>query len=123
MKYIYLITSLLLSLAGQYNLKYGLNRLGGFSLDFSTAANFFKGIFQTIFSPFILLGIFLYACSVIFWLLLLARMELSQAYPLLSINYLLIIFIGWLFLGESFTLNKFVGALLICLGIFILSLK
>ena len=67
-----------------------------------------------------LLGIASYLVSLIFWLAALSRMELSKAYPLLSIGYLAIFFLsGWL-LGESLSVWRFLGTLLVTGGIILL---
>jgi len=67
----------------------------------------------------VLAGLFSYGVSMIFWLAALARYELSVAYPMLSLSYVLV-YIGaviWPKLGESVSSMKTFGILLIMLGL------
>ncbi len=48
--------------------------------------------------PYILLGFGLYAAASLLWLRVLSELELSQAYPLVSLSYAFSLVIGrWLF--------------------------
>jgi len=64
-------------------------------------------------------GLFLYGLSMVCWFLVLAKFELSFAYPLLSLGYALV-YIGavlWPRLGETVSLSKSVGIVLIVVGV------
>jgi multidrug transporter EmrE-like cation transporter len=68
-------------------------------------------------NPFLLLGMFCYAISIAIWIAVLARVEVSVAYPFLSIGYVIVVFAGLVFLGEDVTLLRVVGVTLICAGL------
>lgn len=68
-------------------------------------------------NPWVLAGFVCYGLSSISWLMVLSRAELSFAYPLLSMGYVVIVLIGWLAFGENVTLYRWGGVLLIILGI------
>lgn len=72
-------------------------------------------------SPWFLLGLGCYVVSLGLWLLVLARAEVSLAYPLLSIGYVLTAVVGYFFLGESVGPMRVAGLLLICGGIVVIS--
>ena len=55
------------------------------------------------------------------WLYVLSFQKLSIAYPLVSLSYILMIIAAYYFKGEPITINKIIGVLLICLGIFFVS--
>lgn len=112
-----LLISMFLGVVGQVFIKKGLNSLG--NLDFSTAliATYVK-IF---FTPFIILGISLYSLGVFFWLYALSKVELSFAYPFVSVSYVLVLFFSWWFLGENISLLRWAGVFSICLGVFLIS--
>jgi len=67
---------------------------------------------------FIIGGFTLYGLSALMWLGVLARWDVSKAYPLVGLGFGLTVFIG-IFLGEQVTLNRVVGVVLICTGVFL----
>jgi multidrug transporter EmrE-like cation transporter len=68
-------------------------------------------------NPWFLSGMLCYAVSIGLWLLVLAKVEVSLAYPLASIGYLIAATIGYFYLGENVTMVRLFGILLICTGI------
>lgn len=72
-------------------------------------------------SPWFLLGLACYVVSLGLWLLVLARAEVSLAYPLLSIGYVLTAVVGYFFMGEAVGPARVAGLLLICAGIAVIS--
>jgi len=70
-------------------------------------------------------GLTCYAGSMIAWLLVLSRWPLSLAYPMLSLSYVLV-YIGavlWPFIGESISLTRSCGILLVMAGVVLINLK
>lgn len=67
--------------------------------------------------PHIFFGLSAYALSTACWLAVLSKTELSFAYPMLSIGYVAILLMGWLAFGEHVTPLRWLGVLLICVGI------
>lgn len=113
-----IFASVLLGALGQVSMKKGMSHLGSVSLKFST---FFASLTQMITTPFVLLGIFLYAVGTIFWLTLLSKWELSYAYPMISISYILVLLFSWIFFQEKFGFVRIFGVLLICSGVILVS--
>ena len=72
-------------------------------------------------NPFFLLGMLCYAVSIVVWLLVLSKLEVSLAYPFLSIGYVITAVIGYFFMGEAVTLPRVAGIGLICLGLVVMS--
>lgn len=106
------------NVAGQLLLKHGMNRLGNFSLSLEALLPVFVRAFL---SPFILLGLGCYVTGFLIWLIVLAKAEVSYAYPLISIGYVLTAVLGWWLLGENVTWLRLTGILLTCLGVFLIS--
>ncbi|MFQ3549557.1 MAG: hypothetical protein SNJ70_07380 [Armatimonadota bacterium] len=50
---------------------------------------------------YVLLGLFLYVISTFFWLMVVSRVRLSVAYPLISISYILVVILSSLVLKEK----------------------
>jgi drug/metabolite transporter (DMT)-like permease len=119
--YMFVISSLLISMflgvIGQVFIKKGLTSLG--SLDFSAAL---IGSFAKMFlTPFIILGLCLYCLGVFFWLYALSKVDLSFAYPFVSLSYVLVVLFSLFALGESISYIRWIGVFVICLGVFLIS--
>ena len=50
------------------------------------------------------------------WLLVIQNMPLSRAYPFMSLNYVIMYFIAWMFFGEHLSTISLVGIALIMAG-------
>ena len=77
---------------------------------------------ERIFSLGMLGGMLCYAVSIVLWLIVLSRVQVSIAYPFQAFGYVLASLVAWLFLGEGMSVQNIVGLALICLGVIILSL-
>lgn len=62
-------------------------------------------------------GMACYALSIGLWLVVLARVQVSAAYPMLSIGYVIAAVLGVAFLGETVGIARMAGIALICLGV------
>ncbi|MCL5105232.1 MAG: multidrug resistance protein [Armatimonadetes bacterium] len=82
---------------GQILLKLGLGHkdLGGGSI----VATLFK-IVLAMTNPYLLGGLALYIISTFFWILVLSRVRLSVAYPLISMSYFMVVILSALVLHE-----------------------
>jgi multidrug transporter EmrE-like cation transporter len=65
-------------------------------------------------------GMLCYAASIGLWLAVLSRMEVSAAYPMLSIGYVIAAVLGVTFLGETVGLARAGGIALICAGVIVI---
>jgi drug/metabolite transporter (DMT)-like permease len=112
-----ILTAVFLAVIGQIFVKRGLDLLG--TIDFSSGL--FITYVKIFFSPFVLIGTVFYTISIFFWIYSLTRVDLSFAFPFLSLSYVLIILASWLMLGENIPLLRWIGVLVICLGVFLVS--
>lgn len=113
-----IFVSVILGVLGQLSMKQGMLRVGYVSLELTKLSSSF---FHIITTPFVLLGLFLYAVSAMFWLVVLSRVELSYAYPMISIGYVFVIFFSWVLFHEHISSSRILGALLICSGVLLLA--
>jgi multidrug transporter EmrE-like cation transporter len=67
-------------------------------------------------NPWFFAAMACYSLSIGIWMIVLGKTEVSLAYPLLSIGYVLTTIVGF-FLGESVNLARIAGIALICFGI------
>jgi multidrug transporter EmrE-like cation transporter len=73
--------------------------------------------FAIVTNPWFILGMSCYAVSIGAWLIVLSKTEVSAAYPLLSIGYVITAIVGAVFLGEHVTWARIAGIGLICGGL------
>ena len=71
-------------------------------------------------NPKVVGGLLLYTLGAIVWLGVLARWDVSKAYPLEGLGFALAVLIGFL-LGEQVTPLRALGVLLICAGVYAVS--
>ena len=116
--FVLLVIAILLSTTGELLLKRGISMVGVLHL---TPAEFFPLLIKAFTNIYVLAGFALIFGGSIFWLAVLSRVELSWAYPMLSLGYVLVVIESWLLLNEAVTPMRLVGVLVICLGVFIVS--
>ena len=109
--------AIIFNIIGQLSLKWSMMHFTGVNL---SPINLTK-IFKLVFAPFSLLGLIFYGISALFWMLALTKVELSVAYPMLSIGYVLIFFVSILLFNEPFKLIRMLGVLLIIGGVYFIS--
>lgn len=109
--------SILLGATGQF-----LFRLGMVEYGKVTVTGIWRQLGSILLTPAILLGFACFGVSSILWLVVISRWELSYAYPLVSLGYVIAIGYGTLLLHEELTLPKILGCLLILAGMSVLGL-
>ena len=113
-----ILTGVLLNALAQLALKQGAMAISDIAFSMK---NILSIAIQVIFNPWIFGGLTLYAISVVLWILTLSRVEVSYAYPMISIGYILVTFAGWAFFNESLSLTKLAGIVVIMLGVILIS--
>jgi multidrug transporter EmrE-like cation transporter len=113
-----ILTGVLLNAAAQIFLKLGMKAIGEFS--FSLTAMIPAAV-RVCLSPFIIAGMACYGISVVIWLLVLSRVDVTYAYPMLSVGYIATAFAGTILLGEIMTPFRWLGVLVICAGVVLIT--
>ena len=72
-------------------------------------------------NPYVLGGVGAYGFSSIFWLILLSRVQLSYAYPALSLGYVAVTIVSALLLNETVSPLRWLSVAVICVGVILLS--
>lgn len=114
MAFALVLTGVLLNAAAQLLLKAGTNSIGHF--DFSLANVLPIGM-QVAREPHILGGLSCYMVSVVVWILALSRVEVSVAYPMLSLGYVVNAVAAWYLFGESLNAMRLGGIAVIIVGV------
>ena len=119
MKPLYIILiGLGFAVAGQMFMKQGLS---GYQVSGITIASAIPIFMKMIFRPFVFIGFVLYLCSSFFWLVAISKVPLSYAYPMLSISYVLVLFLSWVIFKEQVGLIRWLGVAVIIFGVYLIS--
>jgi len=120
-----IIFSVLLGVAGQISLKHGVGLASGggtseivHTISVSSVANLLRGAIS---NKFVVLGFLCYAVSAASWLVIISRVQLSYAYPLISIGYILVMVLSRYLFNEAFNGFRVAGTLLICCGVYLIT--
>jgi multidrug transporter EmrE-like cation transporter len=108
----------LLNAVAQLLLKAGTNAVGAFEF---SAANLWPVGWKLATQPHIVAGIGCYVVSVVVWIMALSRVEVSIAYPMLSVGYVVNAIAAWYLFGEALTPARLTGIGVIILGVFIVA--
>jgi drug/metabolite transporter (DMT)-like permease len=112
------LLSVALSMVGQLILKRGMSDMGPVSL---TNRSLFETAWSIATDPFVIVGMVIYAVSVLYWLVGLSRVPLSYAYPFISLSYVVILGASFFLLGEQLNLLRISGVIVICLGVLLVA--
>jgi drug/metabolite transporter (DMT)-like permease len=115
MQYLAALISILLGAIAQYFFKIGV-------IDISNKSNGITEVIKSIMANlYIWGGAFCSGLSLLLWFYVLSKMELSRAYPLVSLGYIFTLILGYFLLNEAITPVKIIGISLIVLGVFVLT--
>lgn len=113
-KYIPLILfTVLTNATAQIMLKKGVMALSNFEIGFSGITSILP---RVLFNYFILIGLLIFVISTVSHMLVLSRVELSFAYPFLSLAYVVVTGYAYFFFEEDVNAYRILGISLICLG-------
>lgn len=113
-----ILLGVLLNAAAQLMLKAGANRVGPLELQ---AHSLTVAARELAFSAPIAGGLACYAISVVVWVVALTRVDVSIAYPMLSIGYVVNAIAAWLLFGEALTPMRMAGIVVIVIGVCLLA--
>ncbi len=74
-------------------------------------------VFSAMTSPKLIVGTALQAVYFGLWLAVLSWEDLSVALPMQALNYVIVAFLSQWYLGESVTLLRWTGIVIICIGV------
>jgi len=117
---ILILVAVLLGVLGQLLLKMGMTQVG--SLESKGGLGGLVQMGVQVFSNLKVLGGFAaYGFSSLFWIVVLSKIDLSLAYPMLALNYVLVPLTAWLFLNEQVPPLRWLGIGVVILGVVVIS--
>ena len=116
MSYVYILLTILLTVYGQIAIKWQVLKAG--SLPEATADKI-AFLLQLLLNPWIVSAFAAALLASIFWMAAMTKLQLSHAYPFMSLAFVLILIASGLFFHEAITPLKIAGIVLIVLGIIV----
>jgi multidrug transporter EmrE-like cation transporter len=113
-----ILTGVLLNAGAQLLLKAGVQPLGALSVNLH---NFVPTTLRVLSQWPILLGLSFYVISVGVWIVGLSRVQVSIAYPMLSLGYVVNALAAWYLFGEALGPMRWAGMMLILAGVLVIS--
>lgn len=113
----FILTGIFLNATAQLLLKKGTNAVGAIHLTWDNCWNIGWQLATQL--P-IVGGLGCYVLSVVVWIIGLSRVDVTIAYPLLSIGYIVNAIGAWYFLGETLSIQRMVAIAVIIIGVALL---
>ena len=114
----FLFAGICLNAVAQLLLKAGTNAVGKIHLN---AQNWFSTGLKLATQLPIIGGLSCYVISVLVWIIGLSRVDVTIAYPLLSLGYIINAIGAWYFLGEVVSLQRILAIGVIIVGVILLT--
>lgn len=116
----YLLLSIFINTSSHLFLKKGVVTVNGKSVTQESEGSIIKAYIA---QPAIWVGILLNGLAAFFWLIALSVVDLSYAFPFLSLNYILIPVGAMLLYKEKLSRSRVIGISIICVGILLIALS
>lgn len=114
MGYFFVFLTVTLTVYGQIVLKWQVSCLGPFPGEWSERLIFFRHLFL---SPWVFSALLAAFGAFLAWAVALTRLDLSHAYPLTSLAFVLVVLSSGAIFGEMISTLKVLGLILIIIGI------
>ncbi|NUU00151.1 EamA family transporter [Herbaspirillum robiniae] len=114
----FIFAGICLNAVAQLLLKAGTNAVGAIHL---TADNWFATGLKLATQLPIIGGLSCYVISVVVWIIGLSRVDVTIAYPLLSLGYIINAVGAWYFLGEAVSMQRILAIGVIIVGVVLLT--
>jgi len=114
-----IVCSVVMGVSGQLCLKVGMGQVG--ALQMNSLGAILQTVWRVFTTPLVIIGLAFYGVGSVFWLAVLSRLDLSFAYPMLALTYVLVPLSAHLFLGEKVPPLRWVGIGVVIVGVVIIS--
>ncbi|MDO9010998.1 MAG: EamA family transporter [Gallionella sp.] len=118
MPYFYILMVILLTVYGQLVIKWQTSLAGVLPDELAAKIEF---LIRLLLNPWVISGFFAALLATLFWMAAISRLQLSHAYPFISMTFVLVMIASGIFFHEPMSTMKVVGALFIVAGIAISS--
>ena len=116
MSYVYVFLTIVLTVYGQLIIKWQVAAAGAFPAEPGDKLLFLA---RLLVNPWIVSALAAALAAAVAWMAAMTRLELSHAYPFMSLAFVLVLLGSAWFFHEPLTLPKVAGLVLVCAGIVI----
>ncbi|MGI4984270.1 MAG: SMR family transporter [Janthinobacterium lividum] len=113
-----IVAGVLLNACAQLLLKAGTNAVGHFEF---SRANLWPVALRLATQWPIVGGLVCYVVSVVVWIMALSRVDVSLAYPMLSLGYVVNAVAAYYLFGEALTMQRLLGIGIVLVGVYVLA--
>jgi drug/metabolite transporter (DMT)-like permease len=118
MSYVYVMLTVLLTVYGQIVIKWQVMQAGAFPLGGYERIHFFWSLLV---NPWVASSFAAALLAALSWMVAMTKLQLSHAYPFVSLSFALVLLLSWAVLDEPLTWHKVAGIVLIGCGVIISS--
>ena len=116
MSYFYIFLTIILTVYGQIAIKWQVLKAGALPEALPDKTAF---LFNLLLNPWVISAFAAALLASVFWMAAMTKLQLSHAYPFMSLAFVLILMASGLFFHEPITPLKIAGIVLIVLGIIV----
>ncbi len=116
--YLLVIVAALLNTTANMLIKTGANKIGTLPHDF---VEVFPFAFKLVTNWFLVGGLAVFGLGFILWVLILNKVQLSAAAPLMSMGYVFILILSYFLFKEPITATKVAGIFVILVGVILIT--
>lgn len=117
---LFIISSVSLSAFAQIVLKMGMSN-PKVQNDLIIAGSLFEKLFIALTNVYVVAGISMYLLSMILWLVVLSKIDVSVAYPFVGLGFIITMVLGFLLLNEQISTMRVMGTILVVCGVLMVS--
>lgn len=114
-----ILSGVLLNSAAQLLLKAGARTIGSVSMTSMSSVG--AAAWSAATQPWIATGLVCYFVSAGLWIVALTRVDVTVAYPMLSMGYVIAAMLAWQIFGEQLTAARLLGIFIILIGVVVLA--
>jgi len=114
MAHLYVLATIALTVYGQLAFKWQVDLAGAFPAQFNQRVVF---LVRLMLNPWIISTYIAVALASLFWLAAMMQLELSYAYPFMSLTFAFVLVLSALLLNEPLSRPKIIGVILIMAGV------
>lgn len=118
MSYVYVIASILLTVYGQIVIKWQVIAAGPFPTSPSEQIHFLA---RLLVNPWVASALFAAVLAALSWMVAMTKLDLSHAYPFVSISFVLVLILSSMLLHEPMSWYKIIGVALVVSGVVVSS--
>lgn len=111
-----ILGSVLLNALAQLLIRKGMLQIGSVGV-----GNIVENIVPMISNLWLWGAMLSYAVSILMWMSVLSKVEVSYAYPFLSVGYIVAAVAGYALFNENLSITRIAGIVVICIGVILIS--